>query len=109
MRLDEFLHLTPAEQQAQDERRRERERQDAEWRERVDWYTKHLHEFLHQFWAAGNADLKMEIDPHDCATGCWFAATWTAKNGRTRRAESMRHRLLWERVIGQAMSDGGEY
>lgn len=63
------------------------------------WWEHGLSFFLKDFFHAGNLDFKIEIHPHRCETGLWYSATWQDKAGQKKVVGSMRHKLLWDRVM----------
>lgn len=75
----------------------------------LDFYMKDTQGmFLSAFWYAGNKDLKIEIEPRDnVQSGRWYTATWINAKGGQRYITAQWHKLVWERIVKQAIADGG--
>lgn len=74
-------------------------------KEAFEFYLKEHGMFFSDFWAAGNEDFNLQIEPHNCQSGRWYTATWKTKDGQKRYVTAQWHRLVWERIIKQFLAD----
>ena len=72
----------------------------------LEFYTKNPRGFRFDFWASGNKNLKIEVEPRaNVESREWWTATWQTEAGANQMIEAQRPSLLWERIIKRFLED----